>query len=234
LTKDKRKSPSPQTDESSDALLTVLEKGENKPVQSKQGKGGKKKERKMAKVFKAKYPSPLSGYEDREPLSQDKSSDKSLVNPQSGILSQAYDRFPPPLNNALRGGFDVHIYYFQNNPQQSQYAKELHERIRLEFPELRIYTFWDRPIGPHPTAMFEVNLHTPTQFGAFIPWLAVHRGPLSVLIHPNFELKDADTDKANHTERAVWMGERVPLDLGLFDFAKEREEEEKKKKKEEA
>ena len=78
--------------------------------------------------------------------------------------------------------------------------------------------------------MFEVNLHTPTQFGAFIPWLVVHRGPLSALIHPNLELENADTGRANHTERAVWMGERVPLDLSLFDLAKEREEEEKKNK----
>jgi aromatic ring-cleaving dioxygenase len=28
-------------------------------------------------------------------------------------------------------------------------------------PELRIYKVWDKPIGPHPLAMFEVNLFTP-------------------------------------------------------------------------
>jgi aromatic ring-cleaving dioxygenase len=28
-------------------------------------------------------------------------------------------------------------------------------------PELRIYRVWDRPIGPHPVAMFEVNIFTP-------------------------------------------------------------------------
>ena len=33
--------------------------------------------------------------------------------------------------------------------------------------------------------MFEVNIFTPAQFGAFIPWLVINRGPLSVLIHPN-------------------------------------------------
>lgn len=33
--------------------------------------------------------------------------------------------------------------------------------------------------------MFEVNLFTPAQFGAFIPWLTIWRGPLSVLVHPN-------------------------------------------------
>ena len=33
--------------------------------------------------------------------------------------------------------------------------------------------------------MFEVNIFTPAQFGAFIAWLVINRGPLSVLVHPN-------------------------------------------------
>jgi aromatic ring-cleaving dioxygenase len=114
---------------------------------------------------------------------------------------------------------DVHIYYFQNNPDQSRFARELHTRIRLEFPELRIYTFWDQPIGPHPVAMFEVNLLEPAQFGAFVPWLAVHRGPLSVLVHPNTTEEDVERgirEERNHTERAIWMGERLPIDTSVF------------------
>jgi aromatic ring-cleaving dioxygenase len=66
--------------------------------------------------------------------------------------------------------------------------------------------------------MFEVNLFTPAQFGAFIPWLVINRGPLSVLVHPNtVDLvtgkRDAERD---HTQRATWMGERVLLDMSLF------------------
>lgn len=60
--------------------------------------------------------------------------------------------------------------------------------------------------------MFEVNIFTPTQFGAFIPWLVVHRGPLSALVHPNTGDPEGD-----HTQRATWMGERMPLDLDLFE-----------------
>jgi aromatic ring-cleaving dioxygenase len=68
--------------------------------------------------------------------------------------------------------------------------------------------------------MFEVNLFTPAQFGAFIAWLAVWRGPLSVLIHPN-TVTPAGRDRRaeerlDHSERAIWMGERVPLDLTIF------------------
>lgn len=86
-----------------------------------------------------------------------------------------------------------------------------------EVPELRIYTFFDRPVGPHPIAMFEVNLFTPAQFGAFIPWLVINRGPLSALVHPNTVEGE---DERNHTQRATWLGERIPLDLRLFKLQK--------------
>lgn len=64
--------------------------------------------------------------------------------------------------------------------------------------------------------MFEVNIFTLAQFGAFIPWLVIHRGPLSALVHPNTD--DAERD---HTQRATWMGEKLPLDLSLFKKMKE-------------
>jgi aromatic ring-cleaving dioxygenase len=62
--------------------------------------------------------------------------------------------------------------------------------------------------------MFEVNLFNPRQFGAFVPWLILNRGPLSALVHPNM-LGEADEER-NHTQRATWLGERIPLDLTIF------------------
>ncbi|KAI1102862.1 DOPA-like domain-containing protein [Jackrogersella minutella] len=168
------------------------------------------------------YPSPLKGYENAPPLSEEKNEDgKSFKNPVTGTLSKAYSEFPDPLEKGRRGGFDVHIYYLSNNDKQTRYAKELWERIRREFPELRIYRVWDKPVGPHPIAMFEVNLFTPAQFGAFIAWLAIYRGPLSALIHPNTVedgegLPFEDVEYRNHSQRAIWMGEKIPLDLDIF------------------
>jgi DOPA 4,5-dioxygenase len=69
--------------------------------------------------------------------------------------------------------------------------------------------------------MFEVNLFTPAQFGAFIPWLTIWRGPLSALVHPNVVPEEGvdrwASMKRDHLERAIWMGERIPLDLSLFN-----------------
>lgn len=73
----------------------------------------------------------------------------------------------------------------------------------LVYLKLRIYKFWEKPVGmcstpwicllpfvtrypelfvrqgPHPTAMFEVNTFNPHQTGAFFSWLTVNRGPCS-------------------------------------------------------
>ncbi|KAL3466713.1 DOPA-like domain-containing protein [Aspergillus heterothallicus] len=177
----------------------------------------------MTDQFSYTFPSPLEGYEGSEPLSDERNDDgKSMKNPQHGVLSQAYEVFPDPLSKDRRGGFDIHIYHFQNNPDQVTFAKALWERIRREFPELRIYSFFDKPVGPHPVAMFEVNLFTPAQFGAFVPWLVINRGPLSALIHPN-TAEGAGEEERNHTQRATWLGERIPLDLRIFKLMKEKE-----------
>lgn len=143
---------------------------------------------------------------------------------------------------------------------QLEYARQLYDRIRREcespisnppwiyhnrkhrtlnpplpVPELRIYRFWEKPVGPHPYAMFEVNLFTPAQFGAFIPWLVIWRGPLSALVHPNTAAGgpgalESEEELRNHTQRATWLGERVPLDLSMFYAWRRKEIEEKKKK----
>ncbi|KAF9240667.1 DOPA-like domain-containing protein [Melanogaster broomeanus] len=120
-------------------------------------------------------------------------------------LSAAYDQFPTPIDPSSNG-LDFHIYYMPSSPEQTKYARELHERIRREFPELPVYRFWDRPVGPHPTAMFEVHVFNPHQTGALFSWLVVNRGPCDVLIHPN----TGDTYR-DHTELATWMGKQWPL-----------------------
>lgn len=159
------------------------------------------------------YPSPLAGkYAEHAPLPTGVTEDgKSLVNPAAPSLSSAYEQFVDPITNGRRAGFDIHIYYNSGSVSQARFARELHTRIRLEFPELRIYKLWDKPIGPHTMAMFEVNLFTPAQFGAFVPWLVVNRGPLSALVHPN-----TDDELRDHTQRATWLGERLPVDTELL------------------
>jgi len=68
-------------------------------------------------------------------------------------------------------------------------------------------------------AMFEVNLLTPAQFGAFVPWLVINRGPLSALLHPNTVnpvTGEHEEELRDHTQRATWLGERVILDTNIL------------------
>ncbi|EGN96801.1 hypothetical protein SERLA73DRAFT_184963 [Serpula lacrymans var. lacrymans S7.3] len=127
-----------------------------------------------------------------------------------GARSVAYDAFQAPIMPSTNG-FDFHIYHMQNIASDAKFAKELHEKIIKEFPELRTYPFWDKPVGPHPTAMFEVDTFNPHQTGALFSWLVVNRGPCSVLVHPNTgnPLKD-------HTELATWIGKQWPLDAEML------------------
>jgi len=156
------------------------------------------------------WDSPLKGYENAEPLPTTRNPDgKSLYNPP-GPKSAAYDEFPKPIDPS-KNGFDFHIYYDQSDEAQSKFARELHERVRREFPELRIYRLWDKAVGPHPTAMFEVNTFNPHQTGALFSWLVVNRGPCSVFIHPN--TGDAYKD---HTELEAWIGRPWPLNAEML------------------
>ncbi|BGP23009.1 DOPA 4,5-dioxygenase [Rhodotorula toruloides] len=141
---------------------------------------------------------------------------KSLKNPARADgkeRSEWYEGYPEELDTS-NNAFDFHIYYASQ--AQMDHARRLHERIRREFPELRVYKFWENPVGPHPVPMFEVNTFTPAQFGALFGFLVAYRGDLSVLIHPNTH----DSELLDHTTKATWMGAPYPL---ITSFLREHE-----------
>ncbi|KAF7982571.1 hypothetical protein HWV62_27567 [Athelia sp. TMB] len=87
------------------------------------------------------WTSPLQGYENAEPLPDTVNPDgKSLFNPPR-LRSAAYDQSPKPIDSS-NNEFDFHSV-----AAEAKFAKELHERLRREFPELRIYKFWDKAVG---------------------------------------------------------------------------------------
>ncbi|KAJ4145214.1 hypothetical protein LMH87_004069 [Akanthomyces muscarius] len=116
----------------------------------------------MAGFQEPLYKSPLEGFE----AAASATSGGDVASPTSQRLSQVYETFTAPVDTGPDGGFDVHVYYFQDNAAQKKYAQELWERIKREFPELKIGDFWDWPAGPHSVATFEVDLLTSMQFGA--------------------------------------------------------------------
>ncbi|KAE8421362.1 DOPA-like domain-containing protein [Aspergillus pseudocaelatus] len=169
------------------------------------------------------YDSPLKGWKSSLGTKGSNLEDKVRDDGDARPLSEAYDRFTLPISNGGRGdtqlpGFDVHIYFDTTNDFQSNFAAQLWKRIDLEFPELRLYPIQYKPSGPHRAGMFEVALFTPTQFGAFVSWLVINRGPLSALIHPN-----TDDELRDHIQRFAWLGPEVPLNMDLFRLRPEAE-----------
>ena len=138
--------------------------------------------------------------------------------------SSAYSSFPFPITgDFVTGGFDAHICFELSSDVQVTYAQQLQSRIRYEFPELRVYEFFEGPAGPFVTGSFEVSLRTPLELGALTAWLMIHRGPLSILVHSNTDGTGEDNVQASvtdHTVRAFWLGERKELNLGFFSRQK--------------
>ena len=151
-----------------------------------------------------------------------------------------YSRFTSPIRNGDEASFDVHVYFdnvrFQrhmpmiecafNGLMDQQHSERevtlmtsMRQAIKENFPELIVYDIHNKAIGPHPLPMFEVDLSSPAQFGAFIPWLAINHGPLSVLIHPN-----TGNSRLDHTEHAIWIGDKLPLKLDTFDRVEQMDE----------
>ncbi|KAN0088422.1 DOPA-like domain containing protein [Tylopilus felleus] len=123
-------------------------------------------------------------------------------------LSPAYQEFPAPIRSSGSSpGFDFH----GNSPAHAEHARQLYERIKREFPELPLGRFWDKPVGPHPTTMFQINTFNPHQTGAIFSWLVANRGPCDVFVHPN----TGNTYK-DHAELATWMGKPWPLYLDML------------------
>lgn len=102
--------------------------------------------------------------------------------------------------------YHAHIYY---DPANRAPAERLREAIGSAF-EVQLGRWHDEPVGPHPTAMYQVAFAV-GEFPRLVPWLMLNRGALDVLVHPQAE--DAYEDHANH---AMWLGTKLPLRLDVL------------------
>ena len=62
-----------------------------------------------------------------------------------------------------------------------------------------------RGVGPHPTAMYQLTF-TPALFPRIVPFLALNRQGLTVLVHP-----ETGRQRADHLAHALWLGAVLPL-----------------------
>ncbi len=92
--------------------------------------------------------------------------------------------------------FHAHVYF---DAHQAHEARALCQRVvqRFGIPMGHVHT---QPVGPHPRGSCQLTL-APERFGEVIPWLAMHRGALTVFVHPS-----TGDDVADHLVHAMWLG----------------------------
>ena len=95
-------------------------------------------------------------------------------------------------------GYHAHLDYHGGN---KQWAGHLRREIARLFPTAEIGRWRDKaPQGPHPVSHYQVAF-TPDIFAEFIPWLAMNRKDIDVLVHPN-----SGDGYEDHVQNRMWLG----------------------------
>jgi DOPA 4,5-dioxygenase len=105
---------------------------------------------------------------------------------------------------AAIAGYHAHFYY---DDASRAVASTLRDAIEQRF-DVVMGRWRDEPVGPHPQAMYQVSFASDL-FDRFVPWLMLNRSGLVVLVHPN----TTGDDVFDHSEAAMWFGEKLELDL---------------------
>jgi DOPA 4,5-dioxygenase len=99
---------------------------------------------------------------------------------------------------------DYHAHVYYDPATTRDIAATLRRWVEQRFT-VRMGRWHDVPVGPHVRAMYQIAF-APDQFPTLVPFLMLNRMGLTVLIHP-----ETDRPRADHLERAMWLGEALPL-----------------------
>jgi aromatic ring-cleaving dioxygenase len=108
---------------------------------------------------------------------------------------------PSPIDPARIIDYHMHIYYDQVSKDRAALLREwVEERFTV-----RMGRWHDVPVGPHPTAMYQIQF-APELFPTLVPFVMMNRMELTVLLHPQ-----SGRPRDDHTVNATWMGEVLPV-----------------------
>lgn len=110
----------------------------------------------------------------------------------------------------------AHVYF---DPASTRpLAERVRERIAQRF-RVQLGRWHEVPVGPHTAAMYQVAFDVGV-FPALVPWLALNREGLDVLVHPN-----TLAPRADHLVHALWLGTPRALRADVLPEAIRRDEE---------
>jgi len=111
-----------------------------------------------------------------------------------------------PKNIPQIDGYHAHVYYDAGTKKT---AARLRRRINARFDTV-LGRWHDEPVGPHPIGMYQVAFGT-EMFADLVPWMALNREDLSILVHP-----ETGDNLADHSDYAMWLGDSITLRLDQF------------------
>ncbi len=103
-------------------------------------------------------------------------------------------------------GYHAHVYYDEETRGRAQ---RLREAVGAAF-QVGLGRWHDRPVGPHPRWSYQIAFDA-GEFARLVPFIALNREGLAVLVHPL-----TGDEVADHSEHALWMGEVLELDLDVL------------------
>lgn len=101
----------------------------------------------------------------------------------------------------------AHVYF---DPHDRAAALRLREAIGARFPATALGRWHAVPVGPHPRAMYQIAFGLEL-FPTLVPFLALNRMGLTVLIHP-----ESGRPKDDHLKHALWLGEVLTLNADML------------------
>jgi aromatic ring-cleaving dioxygenase len=105
-------------------------------------------------------------------------------------------------------GFHAHIYYDEDTRGS---ATVIRKALDLRFRGvIRLGRWHDKLVGPHTRSMYQVAFGR-VIFPEIVPWLALNRNGLAILVHP-----ESGDGLADHTQHALWMGEILEINRNVF------------------
>lgn len=107
----------------------------------------------------------------------------------------------PPTASPIHS-WHAHVYF--DSPTARATAERVRQGIAQRF-RVQLGRWREQPVGPHTAPMYQVAFDVDV-FATLVPWLALHREGLSVLVHPN-----TLAPRADHLRHAIWLGTPLPL-----------------------
>jgi aromatic ring-cleaving dioxygenase len=111
-----------------------------------------------------------------------------------------------PIDPARITDYHIHVYY---DPDTRDRAAQLRAWIEERFT-VRMGRWHDVPVGPHPTAMYQIQFET-SLFPTLVPFIMMNRMGLTILLHPQ-----SGRPRDDHTINATWMGAVLPLNTEVL------------------